>query len=382
MRVVVVTGTSAPGGPVSHALHLAEDLARRGVATELVMAAADGPVPAAPEGVPLTLVGAREALPGDPDAAAEERVARLAEALADIAPPDVLHAEDAVAGTAALQVRTPASRVVRTVHHLDAAPSDTTEELQRRSIQAADATVSASRYWAERIRDLFGVDAAVIPNGVDVDRFAAPLDREEAKRLRGWDGRPAVLGLGGIERRKGSRLLLEAFARARSRVGEDPLLVVVGGGGSDDAYARAFHEDAERFGLRVGEGSPEGADVLLLAPVPEEAMPGLIHAVDLLALPSTREGSPLVVLEAAAAGRPAVVSDLDSLRETLRPGEDVLMVPTGEVAPLSDAIVRLVHEHELSARLAESAAEVARSAGWDRAGAAYADLYARVCAGG
>src|SRR5690606_10745331 len=155
-----------------------------------------------------------------------------------------------------------------------------------------------------------------------------------AGRRMGWDGRPTVLAVGGIEPRKGSRTLLQAFARARPSLGDGALLAIGGGETLFDyaAYRAAWEEDAVRLGLRVHRGPrpPAAADVAGLGPVPDEDMPALYRAADLLAFPSEREGFGLVVLEAQAAGLPVVTSDLPVLREFLAHGRDCLMVPVGD----------------------------------------------------
>jgi glycosyltransferase involved in cell wall biosynthesis len=269
---------------------------------------------------------------------------------------------------------------VVTVHHLEAAESEGVEELQRAAVQGADARATATRFWAERIGTLFGTDADVIPNGVDTATFGAGPGRAAAGARLGWGPRPVVLGLGGIARRKGSRLLIEAFARARSRLGAEPLLAVAGATPAEraDPYARAFVEDAERLGLVVADHPHSyGADIVLLGPIPAASMPVLVRAADVLAVPSTREGSPLAVLEAAVAGRASVVSDLPSLRETLTHGVHALMVPPGEPGPLADAIVGLVRSPGLAAGLARAAAEVAQERTWPATAAAYRALYER-----
>lgn len=188
---------------------------------------------------------------------------------------------------------------------------------------------------------------------------------------------------GGIARRKGSRILLEAYARARSRLGAGALLVVAGdGGGGEPEYRAGWFADAERLGLAV-EGARAGdADVALLGHVAADRMPALYRAVDVLANPSTREGSGVLALEAAVAGVPAVVSDIAGQRDDLRAGRDCLMVPPGNSAPLADALVRLMREEPLRAQIAASAAAVARRRSWDAAAAAHEELYREVLAAG
>lgn len=294
---------------------------------------------------------------------------------------DVGHAEDPVAAAALLRLRDRGAlrAVVTTVHHLATHDRGEVEDLQRRAVQEADATICASRWWMDRIRDEFGVDAVVVPHGIERERFEGCREtRAQAGEAFGWGERPAVLSLGGVQPRKGSRVLLEAFARARARIGEGALLVIAG-----PAEHHDFHEgwllDAERLGLRVHRGGepPREADVVELGAVPAARMPLLFRACDVLATPSTREGFGLAALEAAAAGVPNVVSDLPVFREHFVDGESCLMVPVGDSGPLAMALVRALRDDTLRAGIVRVAAEVARRFDW----AACAEAHLRVYSG-
>jgi glycosyltransferase involved in cell wall biosynthesis len=122
--------------------------------------------------------------------------------------------------------------------------------------------------------------------------------------------------------------------------------------------------------------------VALLGAVPAREMPVLYRAVDALAYPSTREGFGLAVLEAAVAGVPAVVSDLAVLRETLTDERDCLMVPSGHSGALAEALVRLVRDGDLRARLLAGARETAARYRWDDAAQAHLRVYEGVLAAG
>jgi glycosyltransferase involved in cell wall biosynthesis len=108
--------------------------------------------------------------------------------------------------------------------------------------------------------------------------------------------------------------------------------------------------------------------------VADAEMPALYRATDALAFPSEREGFGLVVLEAQAAGLPAVVSDLPVLREFLTPGEDCLMVPAGDAAALAGALVAAASGPE-RARLAAAGRATAGRFTWEAAAAAHEAVY-------
>ena len=273
--------------------------------------------------------------------------------------------------------------VVRTIHHVDDFRDPVLVECQRASIEDVDHRVCVSAHWAEAIARDHGVSARVIPNGVGGERFAAcPLDRAAAGAELGWGARPTVLAVGGIEPRKGSRALLEAFATARDTLGADALLAVAGGETLFDYadYREGWERDAGRLGLRVHRGArpPAGADVAVLGPIADPGMPALFRAADVLAFPSEREGFGLVVLEAQAAGLPAVVSDLPVLREILRDGRDCRMVPVDDPAALAAALAEVMGDGALRERLVAGGRTTAARFTWEAAAAAHERVYEEI----
>jgi glycosyltransferase involved in cell wall biosynthesis len=232
VRIRLVTYSTKPRGGVVHALSLAEALGDRGHDVELWALSADGARFFRDTRVETRLVPV-ERRPGEE---VEPRILRYAATLAEgmraAGPADVHHAEDCLSARSLLALRSEGRvpAVVRTVHHVDDFASPVLAECQRASIEDVDHRVCVSADWAGVLRRDHGVVADVIPNGVDGRRFAdCPLDRPSAGEALGWDGRPTVLAIGGIEPRKGSRTLLAAFAAAREAIGAGALLAIAGG---------------------------------------------------------------------------------------------------------------------------------------------------------
>ncbi|MGD9695703.1 MAG: MSMEG_0565 family glycosyltransferase [Thermoleophilia bacterium] len=384
MRIRIVTYSTKARGGVVHALCLAEALGDRGHDVELWALSADGARFFREPRVPARLVPV-DRRPGEE---VEPRILRyaavLAEGLRRAGPADVHHSEDCLSARALLALRAEGAvpHVVRTIHHVDDFRSPVLIECQRASIEDVDHRICVSRHWADRVRAENGVEAEVIPNGIDGARFAgAALDRVAAGELLGWGARPAVLAVGGIEPRKGSRTLLAAFAAARERLGRGALLAIAGGETLFDYadYRAAWEEDARRLGLAVSRGAevPPTADVAVLGPVPDPRMPALYRAADVVAFPSEREGFGLVVLEAQASGRPVVASDLPVLREFLADGRDCLMVPVGDAAALAGALARAMGDAALRSRLVDGGRATAARFTWAAAAEAHERFYER-----
>lgn len=125
---------------------------------------------------------------------------------------------------------------------------------------------------------------------------------------------PVYLAVGGVEERKNTVAILEAFLQVR-RTSPSARLVVAGGASLVDhsPYASRFLVLAEEAGVAPGPDSL----VKVLGRVADEDMPRLYRCADTLVFPSLREGFGLAVLEAMACGTPAVVSRIPPFTEYL-----------------------------------------------------------------
>jgi glycosyltransferase-like protein len=304
-----------------------------------------------------------------PDADGEgvgERVLRSIALLREAFDPagyDIVHAQDCISANAA-------GRCLRTVHHID---HFTTPELARcheRAIREPFAHVCVSAAVAAELRDGWGVEAEVIPNGVDAARFAVaagPGAAAAARRAR-WRAQLGrfVLAVGGIEPRKGSVGLLDAFALLRAG-NPDVRLVMAGGETLFDYRPYRAQWDARAAEL--------GLDPVVLGPVGHDELPSLVAAAGVFAFPSTKEGFGLAAMEALAAGVPVVASDLPVLREVFGEAARFAAGPAAFAANLRDAL-----DGPGPARRAAGQALAGRYT-WDAAAARHLALYRRVIAG-
>lgn len=378
-RVALVTYSSKPRGGVVHSLHLAEALRALGHPVHL-FALGD---PAA--GFFRPTDAAHTLLPAPArEGTLEQRVFWAIDALADGLRPllregyDLVHVQDCIAASAALRLRTEglALPILRTVHHVDDFTTPALVECQRRSIVEPDHLLVVSEFWRRELRRDYGVDAVVVPNGVDAGRFHRSPGAPDLRRRVGADGRFVFLTVGGIEPRKGSLELFEAAARLKAGLSPPPLLVIVGGHSFQDhtPYRRRALGRARRLGLEEGE------DWTILGTVPDEDLPAWYWSADAFVLPSVKEGWGLAVLEAMAAGLPVVATDIPVFREYLTDGEAAVLVPPGDAPALAAAMRRLATDASLRRRLAESGPAVASRFSWAASAAVHADLYRRVAA--
>jgi glycosyltransferase-like protein len=378
LRVAMLTYSVKPRGGVVHAIAVAEALSDRGHDVELFAVARPGERFFRPPAVPANVIAHTP-----PDAPFDERIASLIAGYAcGLREPlagdrfDVVHAQDCIAANAALLLRDDGvvPRVLRTVHHVDAFTSPSLVACQERSIVAPDGVVCVSEPWVQRVRDEFGVRAGLVANGVDRRRYRPPRDARERTSDRATlqlGNRLTVLAIGGIEPRKGSLTLIDAFAALRGMWPQrDPLLVIAGGATLFD-----YRDEIARFASRRAELGLGDDAVRMLGPVDDETLERLYRAADVLAFPSVKEGFGLVVLEALASGLPVVASDLDVLRGFLTDDRSALLVPCGSAPALARALERVATDTSLRERLRAGGHAVVAEHGWDAAARAHERAY-------
>jgi glycosyltransferase-like protein len=384
--VVLLTYSTKPRGGVVHTLALAEALHDLGVPVRVMALGEPGGGFFRDVRVPVTLV------PGPTDAAdLDEKVARSIDCLEEglrrlvveletsAQGVPVLHAQDCLSARAAARVRdarltTDPVLVVRTVHHVDDFSSDYLMNCQRQAILEPDLVFAVTQVWREILQRDYGVDASVVPNGVDPERFASAsrVRAAELRRSVGAVHRPLLLAVGGIEPRKGTDNLVRSLPFVRDSRGTAPVLAVVGGHSFQDykAYRDAVVAEMPSLGLTLGE------DVVEVGTVPEDDLPAWYAAADVLAFPSVKEGFGLAVLEAMSASVPVVTSDLPVFREYLADGDDALLVELGDVPALGKALSSVLQDAALRRRLVAGGHDVVRRFTWEASARRHLELYA------
>lgn len=361
MKIALLSYSTKPRGGVVHTLALAEALAAAGEDVTVWSLGRGGdfgffrPVDPAvrveivpfPDGPPQETVGARIL----------RSIATLRDAF-DPTPYDIVHAQDCISANAV-------GRCVRTVHHLDHFTTPELAACHERAIVEPYAHLCVSRSVADELAVGWGLKARVIPNGVAYDRFAATDPAARAS----WRSRLGryVLTVGGIEPRKGSLDLLEAYALLRASH-PDVGLVIAGGETLFD-----YRDYRARWERRASE---LGVEPVILGPVPDDGLPALVAAADAFAFPSLREGFGLAAMEALAAGIPLVVRDLPVLREVFGPTARFSATPED----LADELGHALTEHD-PVRQA-GGRELAARHTWDTAARRHLDFYRSLKASG
>jgi phosphatidylinositol alpha-mannosyltransferase len=206
-----------------------------------------------------------------------------------------------------------------------------------------------------------GVDAVLIPNGVEVKRF------EGATPLPGRPAGPTVVFLGRIdESRKGLAVLLEALPEL-VRLVPDVRLLVAGPGDADDV------REAVPASLRDR--------VELLGRISEDDKPRVFASGHVYCAPNTHgESFGIVLIEAMAAGTPVVASDLEAFRRVLVDGRCGVLVPVGDAGALAAGLGALLLDEPRRARLAAAGREAVRGYDWESVTGRVVEVYETVAA--
>ena len=189
---------------------------------------------------------------------------------------------------------------------------------------------------ADKVRYLGG--------GIDVEALRpGRLSPEEIRRRRAEVGLPADAVVVGIVarmvREKGYLELFEAFGQLLRKF---PKLYLLQVGGPDREKVDAIGPDsAKPYGIM--ERSRFLGD--------RSDVPDLLLCMDILALPSYREGLPVALMEASASGLPVVSTQVRGCREVVVDGETGLLVKPRDAAGLAAALEKLIVSPELRARL-------------------------------
>jgi glycosyltransferase involved in cell wall biosynthesis len=199
----------------------------------------------------------------------------------------------------------------------------------RRVLPRAGALVSVSAALSGELEEL-GVAREkihLVRNGVDKGVFAPRGAKEKADARRALGVDPAaevVLYVGRLETGKGMAELLAAIPAVRARV-ERAVFVVLGDGEWSERVAKAA---AEAGGAIVAPGT---------RPLKEVA--AWLAACDVLTLPSWMEGTPNVVLEALASGRPVVATNVGGIPAVLPDPDAGRLVPPRDTGALAEALI-------------------------------------------
>ncbi|MFZ0314039.1 MAG: glycosyltransferase family 4 protein [Candidatus Korobacteraceae bacterium] len=204
-------------------------------------------------------------------------------------------------------------------------------------------------------------------NGVDPSRFSSTpqglANAAEVRRQLGIDQSRAVIGyVGRLTRDKGVPELMAAFELVRQRFPSAVLLLV------------GSYEPGDPVPPETRAAIELDANVIRVDFTSEIAT--YYFLMDMLVLPTHREGFPNVVLEAQAASRPVVTTRATGASDSVCDGVTGLVVPVGDVVALANALMKLLSDRDLAQQMGRAGRErVIREFSREKIWEALAELY-------
>lgn len=216
--------------------------------------------------------------------------------------------------------------------------------LDRATLFPADHVVAVSQRMRRALVALPGLDArrvTAIQNAIDCASFFVPEQRDACRLEFGLTPESRVIGFAGrIDRVKRLDLLLEGFSGVLAQHPQARLMIIGEGG---------LRPKLEAMAARLG------IDHAVIWTGFRQDMPRLLAAIDLYVQASINEGLSLSILEAMAAGKPIIATDVGGAQEVLAHEKTGILIPPGSSSAIKDAVVDLLSLPDKRAELAQAA---------------------------
>jgi glycosyltransferase involved in cell wall biosynthesis len=225
------------------------------------------------------------------------------------------------------------------------------KQINEMVLSKTDRVVCVSKPLVKRTREIFGIKADYIPNGVDTTRFSP---QETEKDID-------VIFVGMFREEKGLDVLMKALdGMGKKR----PKTMLVGRG----PQTQSIREMIKKMGLKK--------DVSIQGFVRNEKLPQLLNRARVLVLPSRSEGLSLSLLEGMACGVVPVVTDVGGNPTVVRNGKEGVVVPMEDAGALGDGLEQALHDSGKMAKMARN--RVVKGFSLDATIDKYTDIYKAV----
>jgi phosphatidylinositol alpha-mannosyltransferase len=211
-----------------------------------------------------------------------------------------------------------------------------------------DGKIAVSEPARKFVSRYFPGDYRVIPHGVDLERFSpkiAPIEQFD-------DGKLNILFVSRLEKRKGAKYLLQAYKTAKKDCPPSRLIMV----GPGDKSRREYERWVRAVKLE---------DVVFTGHVPYADLPRYYHTADIFSIPAVgQESFGLVLLEAMAAGKPIVATDIEGYASVVNSGVEGILVKPKDEQALASALVSLANDKNLREQMGAKGRAKAEALSW------------------
>ncbi len=206
-------------------------------------------------------------------------------------------------------------------------------------LRMADRVIAISRAVLRRVQDAAVARAGLIYNGIDAERFARPGDGAELRSEYGLTRNTPVVGMvGRFSFEKGVPDFLESAALVSRDIPEARFMIA---GDAVFPGNRPLQDEAVKLA-----GNPLLRERVIFTGERED-IEALYAALDVVIVPSRREGFGRVAAEAGAAGKPVVATAVGGLPEIIADGETGILVPPRNPAAMAAAVIGLLRDGDL-----------------------------------
>jgi len=359
LRIAVLTYSTKPRGSVIHTLELAEALQALGhqvciYALDKNGLGFDRSLSCDFQSVPA------QAAPMEIDLLIQQRIQEFVDYLSNSQLNyDIYHAQDCISANALAILRSKGliPHFIRTVHHIEDYNSVYLQACQDRSIREAELCLCVSESWQIKLNELYKIHAPRVINGVNLQRFSRDRNGTETqiKQKFGLTGSPIYLTVGGIEPRKNSIKLIQAFAQVL--VDFPNAQLVIAGGATLFDY-QTYRDDF----LAIAKELDIAKSLIITGVLTDLELPTLYRCADVFVFPSAKEGWGLVLMEAIASGLPVITSNCSPFTEFLS-NQQALLIDPDDVEAITKAMI-LITKPDLSRSLVQASQSVLTKYTW------------------
>jgi phosphatidyl-myo-inositol dimannoside synthase len=233
-----------------------------------------------------------------------------------------------------------------------------------RWLKFCDRVIANSGYTASLVQEKGAVQdrITVIPPGVDLEAFGRPVNADAIKKEFGLEGKQVILFVGRLARRKGVKEFIENSLPKIIQELPNVCFVVVG----DNPKQSLTHRNDVLSEINGAIAEMKMQDhVYLLGALEDHDVIKFYHACEVVILPAVAvagdvEGFGIVLLEAAAAGKPVVSTRIGGIADAIEHKASGILVAPEEYGLMSQSIIDLLSDHQTRSKIGEYARKRAK----------------------
>jgi glycosyltransferase involved in cell wall biosynthesis len=195
-----------------------------------------------------------------------------------------------------------------------------------------------------------GLNAKVIPYGINFKRFRRRKADKKLVSELGLKGKTVLVAVGRLSQQKGFAYLIKALSEVKKKEKNFKLLLI-----GDGEERKNLEKLSKELGLEE--------EIIFLGKVSHDKLPKCYHAADIFVLPSLYESFGIVFLEAMASGLPIISTNIAAIPEVVNKKVGILVKPKN-VQELAEAILALINDEKRRREMGKEGMRLARKFDW------------------